>query len=357
MKQQAPYIFHGHDVSYYSGKIRPAFPQKNLWVREVLPDIREIKRRTGMAMFPAVVTPEDELWQDTSDILDRLEMLHPEPPLYPTTPVQRVVSYLVELYGDEIGSLSAMHYRWSFDESVEKVGVDFSTPTGDPEGGHNFAKKMRGALPFLGVTPETIPAIEAHTAELLDRLSHHFASHRYLLGDAMSLADCGLMGPLYGHLFRDAVPERLLYTTAFHVCAWIERMNRPPRDQTGWLAGDALPETLRPVLATMADGVPMLVAAVEAIDAFAPGQAETGEPIPRGFPGLKARYRDVELVGAVRPYTLWMVQRSLDAYRSLTASERGQVDTALAGTGWEPLLGLEPVHRLERTPYQLAWEQ
>ena len=58
MKQQAPYIFHGHDVSYYSGKVRPAFPQKNLWVREVLPDIREIKRRTGMAMFPVVVTPE-----------------------------------------------------------------------------------------------------------------------------------------------------------------------------------------------------------------------------------------------------------------------------------------------------------
>ena len=101
------------------------------------------------------MTPEDELWQDSSDILDRLEVLHPEPPLYPTTPVQRVVSYLVELYGDEIGSLPAMHYRWSFDESVEKVAVDFSTPTGDPEGGHNFAKKMRGALPFLGVTPET----------------------------------------------------------------------------------------------------------------------------------------------------------------------------------------------------------
>ena len=250
MKQQAPYIFHGHDVSYYSGKVRPAFPQKNLWVREVLPDIREIKRRTGMAMFPVVVTPEDELWQDTSDILDRLEALHPEPPLYPTTPVQRVVSYLMELYGDEIGALPAMHYRWSFDESIEKVVVDFSMPTGDSEGGHGFAKKMRGALPFLGVTSETIPAIEAHTAELLDHLSEHFTSHRYLLGDAMSLADCGLMGPLYGHLFRDAVPSKLLYTTAFQVCAWIERMNRPPRDQAGWLPDDALPETLRPVLST-----------------------------------------------------------------------------------------------------------
>ena len=222
-----PYVFHGHDVSYFSGKVRPAFPHKSLWVREVLPDILEIKRRTGMSFFPAVVTPEGEMWQDTSDILDRLEACHPDPPLYPTTPVQRVVAYLIELYGDEIGLLPAMHYRWSFEESVQKVGVDFSTPTRNPEGGMKFARRMQGSLPAIGITPETVPAIEAHTRALLDALSTHFAEHRYLLGDALSLADCGLMGPFYGHLFRDAVPSRLLYETAFHVCSWIERMNRP----------------------------------------------------------------------------------------------------------------------------------
>ncbi len=356
MPQTTPYILHGHDVSYFSGKVRPAFPQKSLWMREVLPDILMIKRRTGMSFFPAVVTPDGELWQDTSDILDRLEAAHPDPPLYPTTPVQRIVAYLVELYGDEIGMLPAMHYRWSFDESIRKVGVDFSTPTGNAAGGAKFAQRMAGSLPFLGISSETVPAVEAHLRELLDALCSHFEAHRFLLGDAMSLADCGLMGPFYGHLYRDAVPERLLYETAFHVCAWIERTNRPPLDQSGWLPDDALADTLRPVLRVMADGVPMLVAAAHAIDAWADEHGESTEPIPRAFPGLEAPYRGVTLTGGVRPYTLWMLQRSLDAYAALSHAEREQVDDALSGTGWEPLLALRPRHRLVKRDYSLCWE-
>jgi glutathione S-transferase len=342
-------------VSYFSGKLRPAFPQKSLWYREVLPDVLEIKRRTGLNFFPVVVTPEDELWQDTSDILDRLEALHPEPPLFPTTPVQRVVAYLLELYGDEIGLLPAMHYRWNFEESVRKVGIDFSTPSGRAASGHKFAQRMSSTLPFLGVSPASVPAIEAHTKDLLAALSTHFAAHRYLLGDAMSLGDCGLMGPMYGHLFRDAVPSRLLYSTAFHVCAWIERMNRPPRDQQGWLDDDALPETLGPVLRVMAEGVPMLISAVLAVDAWAVDHAEVGAAPPRAIGGFRARFRDVEIEAGERPYTSWMVQRSLDAYRALDATDRAKVDRALAGTGFEPLLALAPRRRLEKHRYELAW--
>ena len=85
----SPYIFHGADVSYFSGKVRPAFPHKGLWVREIMPDILAIKRRTGLNFFPVVETPDGEMWQDTSEILDRLEAAHPSPPLFPTTPVHR----------------------------------------------------------------------------------------------------------------------------------------------------------------------------------------------------------------------------------------------------------------------------
>jgi len=56
MPQTAPYIFYGHDVSYSSGKVRPAFAQTSLWMREVLPDILEIKRGTGLNYFPVVET-------------------------------------------------------------------------------------------------------------------------------------------------------------------------------------------------------------------------------------------------------------------------------------------------------------
>jgi hypothetical protein len=192
-----------------------------------------------------------------------------------------VVAYLIELYGDEVGLLPAMHYRWSFDESVAKVCVDFSTPGGIEGSGNKFADRMKGTLPLLGITPETAPAIEAHTRDLLDGLSNHFREHRFLLGDAMSLADCGLMAPMYGHLFRDAVPERLLYSTAFAVCAWIERTNRPPRDQNGWLADDTIAPTLVAVLRTMAEGVPMVLASVQATDEWAREHAKPGEAVPK----------------------------------------------------------------------------
>ncbi|HTO69088.1 MAG TPA: glutathione S-transferase family protein [Myxococcota bacterium] len=353
--QKAPYVYHGADVSYFSGKVRPAFPQKSLWVREVLPDMREITARTGLAFIPVLLTPDGDAWQDTSEILDRLEALHPDPPLYPKTPVQRVVAYLIELYADEIGLLYAMHYRWSFPESEAKARVDFAMGTGNRTASNAFADRMKTAKGMLGVNDATAPAIESHLRDLLAALCAHFEAQRFLLGDSMSLADCALMGPFYGHLFRDAVPARLLRETAFAVCCWIERMNRPPLAQGGWLANDALPESLLAVLRVMAEGVPQLLAAVRAIDAWADANAAAAPP--RAIGTFEAPFRDAKLAAMCRPYTLWMVQRPLDAYAALSSAERARVDAALARSGWEPLLACRPAHRLGKRANQLALER
>jgi len=357
MDQKSPYIYYGADVSYFSGKARPALPQKGLWYREVLPDYRHIRETTGLAYIPVLVTPEGEAWQDTSEILDQLEARHPDPPLYPTTPVQRVVAYLIELYGDELGVLPAMHYRWNFEESVAQARIDFALNQGRPPTDHAFAKRMAGSLPFLGVSPETTGAIEAHLRALLDALCAHFREHRFLLGDAMSLADCGLMGPMYGHLFRDAVPHKLLRETGFEAAAWVERMNRPPLDQTGWLADDALAPTLAQVLRVMADGVPMLVDAVTAVDAWADANPTRDVEVPPGVAAVESRFRDAPARFGARPYTMWMVQRPLDAYAALDDDGRTRVDGALADTGWGPLLRCSPRHRLVKRNRQLAFSR
>jgi glutathione S-transferase len=356
MDQKMPYLYHAADVSYFSGKARPALPQKSLWYREVFPDYEEIRKKTGLTFIPVLVTPEGEAWQDTSEILDRLEERHPEPPLFPKTSVQRVVAYLIELYGDELGILPAMHYRWNFEPSVRKARVDFAFSSGRLDASGRFADRMAGSLPFLGVTEQTVPAIEAHLRELLDALSGHFSAHRFLLGDSMSLADCGLMGPMYGHLFRDAVPQQLLYETAFEVGCWVERMNRPPLDQNGWLPDDALAPSLIEVLRVMADGVGLLVDAVSAVEAWADEHAADSGVPPRAIGLIDSSFRAEPLRAGARPYTLWMVQRPLDAYRALSEAQRGEVDGALAGTGWERLLSYRPRHRLTKRANELAWE-
>jgi glutathione S-transferase len=355
----APYRFYAAEISYFSAKVRPALRYKGIHYLEIMPDYRGvILPRTGMAFIPIVVTPDDETWQDTSDILDALEGRVPSPPLYPTTPAQRLAAYVLELYADEFMLLPAMHYRWSFEESVTKARADFASASPDPAGAARFAEKMKGTRPFLGITDETVPAIEAHLADLLAALSEHFAAHPFLLGGRPSLADCALMGPLYAHLYLDAVPGRLLRATAPEVCRWIERMNRPNPDAQGeWLSDDALAPTLHRILGLVgADAIPLILAGARAFDAWVDEQPAPPVEPPRGVGGHTTALRGVPMQRFTSSYTPWMVQRPLDAYRALDAAGRAAVDRAFAGTGCEALFAHAPRHRVGKRRFTLVLE-
>ena len=171
MSAATPCLFYAAEVSYFSAKVRPALRYKAVPYVEKLPTraaYREvIVPRTGLAFIPILITPEDETWQDTSEILDALEARVPHPPLYPRAPLLRVLSLLFELYADEFLVLPAMHYRWSFPESEAKARADFAAITGDPESAARFASRMHGSIVALGVSAASIPGIEAHLAERL----------------------------------------------------------------------------------------------------------------------------------------------------------------------------------------------
>jgi glutathione S-transferase len=157
MKSSQSYRFYASEISYFSGKVRPFFRYKAIPFEEIAPSpqvYREvIIARTGLAFIPVVITPDDRALQDTSEILDELERRFPEPPVYPPTPVQRIVAYLLEVYADEFGVLPAMHYRWSFPESEAKARGDFAAASGNPQTANVFADRMKGSLPLLGVVP------------------------------------------------------------------------------------------------------------------------------------------------------------------------------------------------------------
>ena len=358
-----PYRFYAAEISYFSGKVRPALRQKGVAFVEHLPTpaaYREvILPRTGLGFIPVVVTPDGDTWQDTSAILDALEVRHPEPALYPPTPVQRVVAYLVELYADEFLVLPAMHYRWSFPEGVRKARGDFAASNGDPAAAAKFADRMGGSIRALGVVPESIPPIEAHLADLLDALSAHFAEHGALLGSRMSLADCALLGPFYAHLYLDLVPGLLLRERAPLVCHWIERMNHPDPGAPGaFLAGDALAPTLRPLLDLIGhDAVPLLLDGLRDFERWADARPADLETPPRATGFHETSLRGAKFARYTSPYALWMAQRTLDAYAAADAAERAAIDAALAGTGCEALLAWRPRHRLGKRRFQLVFER
>jgi hypothetical protein len=184
------------------------------------------------------------------------------------------------------------------------------------------------------------------------------AKHPFLLGDAPSLADCSLMGPLYAHLYLDAVPGRLLRECAHAVCHWIERMNHPDPDATGgWPAGDVLPPTLIPLLRLIgADAVPLVLETVRNFEAWSDVRpAEQYEP-PRAVGMHETGFRGARFQRYTSSYTLWMLQRTLDLVRAIAPGERSRLDAALAGTGCEPLLAYQPRHRLGKRDFKLVFE-
>jgi glutathione S-transferase len=379
----APYIFYGVQLSLYAGKVRSYLRKKQLPFveRETWhPGFAAAGEKVGTRTQPMIETPEGEVVQDTTEIIDFLEARHPEPSVYPTGPVQRLVALLFELYGDEGLMKPAMHYRWNFPEQNdpflrEEFGRSLRpTPAAREEGlaaaAGLFEFMRTRCIPALGVTPASAPAIEAAYTDLLDALEQHFRVHPYLLGGRPCIGDFGMLAPLYAHLGRDPAPLELMKRRAPALHRWVERMNVAdaglaefPDREENFLPGDEVPETLLPVLRLMAqDTMPELLSIVAAVDEFLAHQPhlEAGSPFPASTQAMgtlaplgqhRVTLRGVEIELAVRHYSIWMLQRVLDAYQALGAAERERAEAILAATGLAPLLDVRPARRIERVGF------
>ncbi len=336
-----PWIFMGVDRSHFSAKLRPALRCKQIHHVEYPPDTRLIAERTGVGFVPVLFSPEDAVFQDTTDIIDELETRFPEPVLIPTG-TNGTLCRLFELYADEFFPTVSMRTRWAYPENEAELRRAFGAFTGDLDRGNAVADLMSSYLPMLGVTAETIPAIDAHTDAMLAALDAHFAEHPFLLGDRLTLADCALMGPLYAHLYLDRVTRKKLYDEAIEVCKWIERCNRPVPEQMGEVFNGDQPETLKAVLNLVGtDAAPMLTA-LEAgfIDWAGTDEADTatGSEAPRGVGTYTSMLRDSAITAGIRPYVVWKIQRLRVAHAGSDQSAREATTSLLDEGGSAALL-------------------
>ncbi len=104
------------------------------------------------------------------------------------------------------------------------------------------------------------------------------------------------------------------------------------------------------------DAVPHILGVVRAVEAWADEQSPGVEP-PRAL-GLHENFvRDTRIQRFTNPYTLWMLQRTLDVVRELSVEERDRVRGSLAGTGCEELLDYAPAHRMTKREFKLVLER
>lgn len=367
MARPDTYSLYGTEFSLYTGKARAYLLYKGIPFREVLSTVGVYKKvivpRTGVRFIPVLASPEGDYVQDTTDIIDFLEQRFPRRSVYPEGPRQAVVARLLELYGDEWLLIPAMHYRWSFPAQNEafimaefgRVVLPWAPAFVRRKVARSRASIFAGMLPVLGIDEHTGPAIEDWYLETLDHLDAHFARHRYVFGDRASIADFGLIAPLYAHLYRDPAPGAIMRQRAPNVVRWVERMFEPQPEVGEWLPDDEVPDTLLPLLRRQfSEQFPVLRETVEAV-ARRIGE-HPGERLPRRLGRHRFRLGDAEGSRELMPYPQWMLQRALDCYRELPDQQRASVDALLQRCGGQEAMQMTIPRRVARVANRLVPE-
>ena len=394
-KTHAKPILWGAPGSAYSGKTRSYLIKKGIDYQEIFPPHpryqEEILPLVGYFVMPVVELPDGTLIQDTTDTIVHFEQVHPEPALIPSSPFHKAMAWLLGFCGSELFLQTILHYRWSYLQEqrayVESVFADILASQQDsgqqPEGGArqfdqtaNFTAtfaQITGALPSWGVTPDTIPIIEASMEDGLDILDVHFSQHPYLLGGRPSLADFGLMAPCFAHLSRDPHSSAVMKARAPHVFRWTERMNLAgcvdggfPEVAPDYFPDDHIPDTLVAFLRyVFADCGPGMIGLLGSYNAWINAHSDlpTGSIIPNdsnvlvGHPSLGhyefelrgVRFRRIEFVDAVYHF-----QRVLDVIADLEPTARSRFDALIEQTGGSTLMSMQPARRLAREYYRLV---
>ena len=362
------YTFYGAELSLYSGKLRAYLRFKGIPHVEVAPNFYTfnvtIKRRTGDAVVPVLVSPEGTWMQDTSDIIATLERRFPEAPVVPSSPIKGFAARLFELWGDEFWLPTAMHMRWSHQAENYPLFEHDATMSFFPGWPlwisrlivkKGLASMLAGFLPILGISAQTAPLLDRWTDLQLDALDRHFADQSFLFGSRPSLGDFGLIGPLYAHLGRDPWPKTNLIEPRRHLAAWVHRMMNPAVRQGDFLPGDQLPETLTPMLHSIfKEMTPFLESGVGELRKVM-GNFAVGKRLPRFLGQTEYPLADGVWRQKLLPYTLWMAQDILDEYQKLPAADAAKVRAWLERMDGAAFLQLD-IPRLRRIGLRVALE-
>jgi glutathione S-transferase len=289
-------------------------------------------------MLPTFYLPnahgEVEAVTDSTPLIRRFESEFEGREAIPADPALALIDALIEDYGDEWLTKAMFHYRWAYDDDIHRASRILPTWSRGPftdaahrQAGADISTRQIPRLSYVGSSHITGPVIEESYGRFLDIFEDHLRTHHFWLGRRPGSGDFAVYGQLTQLALFDPTPMALTLEHAPRVFGWVGAVD----DLSGldpaaadWFAPDALPGTTRALLAEIGRVyAPLLLANAAAVAAGA-GEVETQ------IDGRPWRQRTF-------PYQSKCLAWLRRDYEALTQGSRERFDSAIAGSGCEPL--------------------
>ncbi|MEM6556952.1 MAG: glutathione S-transferase C-terminal domain-containing protein [Pseudomonadota bacterium] len=332
---------YGSKISYYTGKFEAYLRYRGI-AYESFPTVAHNKKLiagVGIVQMPVVQLADGRWMTDTTPMMAWLESQQDAPSIYPSDSALNFIALLIEDYADEWLWRSAMHYRWSYRLSRE-YAAEFL-----------YQELVRGTLPlprFLalnmlkrrqyfgfvrgdGVNRESRAHADQTYLNALDHMQAILKQRPFLLGETPTIADFGMMAPMFRHFSEDPTPAEIMRERAPDVYAWVARMWRVKPAESGPRLIDEVDEALAAFL-------------VEICETNLAQHRQNAE----AYACHQKRY-DLEVQGSTyrkvpsSRYRVWCLEALRTAWEDLPEAAKAQVKAHLPHQEAELLWQAEPI--------------
>jgi glutathione S-transferase len=202
--------------SHFSEKVRWTLDWKEIPHERLslLPGWHAIPTRvlTKQNEVPILVI-DGEVFTDSTTIIEHLEKVHPEQPLYPSNPKLRTRAVELEDYFDDIGdALRRVHYSL-FTPYVDEFAAFFGSTTTGAEFNAWKLTWSAGFLPGMGeymdFSEDRVAQSRADVEEILQRFEEEIRPSGFILGDSFGVVDLTLASLLSTFIFPTEFPYPL----------------------------------------------------------------------------------------------------------------------------------------------------
>ncbi len=230
---------YGCKISYYTGKLEAYLRYRGI-AYENHPTVGKEEKLiagAGAVQMPVVELDDGRWMTDSTPMLAWLdgEQERAEKKgcgIYPEDPVLRFAALMIEDYAYEWLWRPAMHYRWSYRNSRNYAAQAIFEDIVEPQKLYPRwlaiwmikRRQLGGFVKGDGVNAKSRAHCDQTYLKALDLMEAILAKRPYLLGDAPTIADFGMMGPMFRHFAMDPYPAEIMRQRAPGVYEWVARV-------------------------------------------------------------------------------------------------------------------------------------